>query len=150
VDDSHNLRRILESLLEINKQLEIVFPIHPRTRQRIADFGIDASKLHLVEPKPYIEFVALARKATVVITDSGGIQEETTYLNVPCLTLRKNTERPVTMEIGSNVLIGDDTEKLKSEVFKILDGKGKTGGIPPLWDGRASDRIAEALEQRLA
>ena len=95
VDNNCALKNILESLLDINAQLDVVFPVHPRTRQRIAEFGLDATKLHLLEPAPYIEFLALQKQATVVITDSGGIQEETTYLKVPCLTLRENTERPL-------------------------------------------------------
>jgi UDP-N-acetylglucosamine 2-epimerase (non-hydrolysing) len=99
----------------------------------------------LLEPLPYVEFLALQRSATVVITDSGGIQEETTYLGVPCLTLRSNTERPVTVSAGTNVLVGQDSHKLRAELSKILDGKGKKGTIPPLWDGHAGDRIAEIL-----
>ena len=124
VDNNDALKNILESLLDINAQLEVVFPVHPRTRQRIAEFGLDATKLHLLEPMPYIEFLALQQRATVVITDSGGIQEETTYLKVPCLTLRKNTERPVTAEVGTNVLVGQDMVRLRSELAKILEGRG--------------------------
>src|SRR5580692_10451538 len=116
VDDSESLKGILSSLLEVSERMPIVFPAHPRTRQRIADFGINVEKLHLVEPAPYIEFLALQRGATVVITDSGGIQEETTYLGVPCLTLRSNTERPITVTIGTNVLVGQDSQKLRSEL----------------------------------
>ena len=108
MDDDRTLRGILGCLLELNSQLKVVFPVHPRTRQRIADFGFDASQLDLREPLPYIEFLALQRRATVVVTDSGGIQEETTYLKVPCLTLRNNTERPVTVTLGTNVLVGQD------------------------------------------
>jgi UDP-N-acetylglucosamine 2-epimerase (non-hydrolysing) len=146
VDNNCVLKNILESLLDINAQLEVVFPVHPRTRQRIADFGLDATKLHLLEPAPYIEFLALQKRATVVITDSGGIQEETTYLKVPCLTLRENTERPVTVEVGTNVLVGQDTVKLRSELTKILEGRAKLGNVPSLWDGCASERIADVLE----
>src|SRR6185312_16584989 len=101
---------------EVSRQLKVVFPVHPRTRQRIADFGIDVADLHLLEPMPYIEFLALQRRAAVVITDSGGIQEETTYLGVPCLTLRNNTERPITVDCGTNVVIGQDGAKLPSEL----------------------------------
>ncbi len=145
VDDSESLKSILESLLEVNEQLPVVFPVHPRTRQRIAEFGTNIKKLHLLEPLPYIEFLALQRSAAVVITDSGGIQEETTYLGVPCLTMRDNTERPVTVTLGTNVLVGRDRKKLISELARILEGKGKAGTIPPLWDGHAGDRIAEVL-----
>jgi len=147
VDNGGVLRSILKSLLEINQDLHVVFPVHPRTRQRIADFGIDVTKLHLRDPMPYIEFLALQRRAAVVITDSGGIQEETTYLGVPCLTLRNNTERPVTVECGTNVVIGQDGAKLLSELQKVVNGSRKPGKIPPLWDGRASERIADVLEK---
>src|SRR6202162_3383419 len=116
VDDSGTLRAILKSLLEVNEELEVVFPVHPRTRQRIEQFGINTEKLHLLEPLPYIEFLSLQRHAAVVITDSGGIQEETTYLGVPCLTLRANTERPVTVTMGTNILIGQDLGRLSSEL----------------------------------
>ncbi len=148
VDDDHTLKGILQSLLEVNSQLKVVFPVHPRTRQRIADFGIDASKLDLREPLPYIEFLALQRRATAVVTDSGGIQEETTYLKVPCLTLRNNTERPVTVTMGTNILVGQGGARLRSELTKVLEGRQKQGTVPPLWDGRAGERIAEMLNKR--
>jgi UDP-N-acetylglucosamine 2-epimerase (non-hydrolysing) len=147
VDDGASLRGILKSLLEVNEQLEVVFPVHPRTRQRIEQFGINIEKLHLLEPLPYIEFLSLQRRAAVVITDSGGIQEETTYLGVPCLTLRANTERPVTVSMGTNVLVGQDLGLLNSELARVLEGKAKKGSIPPLWDGHAGQRIAEALHR---
>ena len=150
VDDSTNLKNILESLLEVNERLEVVFPVHPRTRQRIERFGINIEKLHLLEPLPYIEFLSLQRRAVVVITDSGGVQEENTYLGVPCLTLRSNTERPVTVNMGTNVLVGQDPRLLDSELTKILEGGAKKGSIPPLWDGRASERIVQALREYLA
>jgi UDP-N-acetylglucosamine 2-epimerase (non-hydrolysing) len=147
VDDSANLESILKSLLEVNEKLEVVFPVHPRTRQRIEKFGINIEKLHLLEPLPYIEFLSLQRRALVVITDSGGIQEETTYFGVPCLTLRSNTERPVTVSMGTNVLVGHDPRLLVPELARILEGNAKKGSIPPLWDGRASERIAQALQR---
>ena len=145
VDDVRVLRGILKSLLEINESLPVIFPVHPRTRQAITALDLDASALHLLEPLPYIEFLALERRAVMVITDSGGVQEETTYLKVPCITLRGNTERPVTVSLGTNVLVGHDNEKLRSEVSKILGGRAKPGTIPPLWDGHAGERIAEIL-----
>lgn len=145
VDDSSALKNILASLLEVSEAMPIVFPVHPRTKQRIGQFGLDVKGLLLVDPVPYIEFLALQRNAAVVITDSGGIQEETTYLGVPCLTLRSNTERPVTVTVGTNILVGQDREKLASELRKISDGRGKTGQIPPLWDGHTGERIAEVL-----
>jgi len=145
VDDSATLQSILKSLLEVNEQLEVVFPVHPRTRQRIQQFGIDTKNLCLLEPLPYIEFLSLQRHAVVVVTDSGGIQEETTYLGVPCLSLRSTTERPVTVNMGTNILIGREPGRLSSELWKILEGKGKKGTLPPLWDGHAAKRIAEVL-----
>jgi UDP-N-acetylglucosamine 2-epimerase (non-hydrolysing) len=145
VDDGQSLKSILRSLVEISESLEVVFPMHPRTRQRIAEFGLNAVKVHLSEPLPYIEFLALQSRAAVVITDSGGIQEETTYLGVPCLTVRNNTERPVTVSIGTNVMVGQDREKLRAELANVVSGNGKTGSIPPLWDGHAGERIAATL-----
>ena len=145
VDDSASLKNILEALLEVNENLSVVFPVHPRTRQRISEFGNMVEKLHLLEPVPYIEFLALQQRAAVVITDSGGIQEETTYLGVPCLTVRSNTERPVTVTMGTNVLVGQDRDKLIAELGNVLKGKAKKGSIPPLWDGHAGERIAEII-----
>jgi UDP-N-acetylglucosamine 2-epimerase (non-hydrolysing) len=133
--------------MDLAGRLKIVFPVHPRTRQRILDSGIDASRLDLRDPMPYIEFLAMQRRATAVVTDSGGIQEETTYLRVPCLTLRNNTERPVTVTQGTNILVGQDGAILRSEMARILEGKPKQGTIPPLWDGHAADRIAENLSK---
>ena len=147
VDDDRILKVILECLLELNSQLKVVFPVHPRTRQRIAEFGFDASQLDLREPLPYIEFLALQRRATAVVTDSGGIQEETTYLKVPCLTLRNNTERPVTVTMGTNILVGQHGATLRTELAKILEGKQKASSVPPLWDGHAGQRIAEILSK---
>jgi UDP-N-acetylglucosamine 2-epimerase (non-hydrolysing) len=120
--------------------------VHPRTRQRISEFGLRLDKLHLLEPLPYIEFLALQSRATVVITDSGGIQEETTFLGVPCITLRNNTERPITVTLGTNVIVGQDRDKLSFELSKIITGNGKKGTVPPLWDGHAGERIADVLE----
>jgi UDP-N-acetylglucosamine 2-epimerase (non-hydrolysing) len=145
VDDSAVLKGILESLIEVSHDLEVMFPAHPRTRQRIADFGLNARQLHVVDPLPYVDFLALQSRATVVITDSGGIQEETTYLGVPCLTVRENTERPITVSLGTNVLVGRDPQKLRTELALILAGKGKKGTVPPLWDGKAGERIAALL-----
>jgi len=145
VDDSANLQRILHSLLQVSAQLDIIFPMHPRTRQRITDFGINVERLRLLDPMPYIEFLSLQSRAAVVITDSGGIQEETTYLGIPCLTLRANTERPVTVDLGTNTLVGDDSVKLDSELSNILEGRAKRGVIPPLWDGYAGERIAQIV-----
>jgi len=148
VDDSGTLKSILESLLEVNRDLAVVFPAHPRTRKRIADFKLDAGQLRVLDPLPYVDFLGLQSRATVVITDSGGIQEETTYLGVPCLTLRDNTERPITVSIGTNVLVGRDREKLRRELSRVLVGKAKKGTVPPLWDGHAGERLAGILVGR--
>ena len=149
VDDLQSLMKLLNALLAINQSIPVVFPVHPRTRKRIADSGIDIGSLHLTEPLPYIEFLALQAKATVVITDSGGIQEETTFLGIPCLTLRENTERPITVTMGTNRIVGQDPEKLGAEVSQIISGNTKLGAVPPLWDGRTGERIADTLEEQL-
>lgn len=148
VDEPKKLDTILTGLSDISKDLLVIFPIHPRTKKHISGFGLEFpenEKLNLIDPLGYLDFLALQKNATVVITDSGGIQEETTFLGVPCLTLRKNTERPITVEVGTNIVVGQDMEQLKSEVYKILDGKAKTGLVPPLWDGQASERVAEVI-----
>ena len=147
VDDSATLKGILESLLEVNRDLKVVFPAHPRTRQRIAEFELSSGQLLVLDPLPYIDFLALQTRATVVITDSGGIQEETTYLGIPCLTVRENTERPITISMGTNVLVGRDRAKLSEELSKVLEGKAKKGTVPPLWDGKAGERIADVITQ---
>jgi UDP-N-acetylglucosamine 2-epimerase (non-hydrolysing) len=145
VDDGVRLKGILESLLQVNDDLPVVFPAHPRTRKRIADFGLNAGRLIVLEPLPYVEFLGLQSRAAIVITDSGGIQEETTYLGIPCLTLRENTERPITVSVGTNILVGSDAKKLRAEFVRVLEGKAKRGSVPPLWDGRAGGRIADIL-----
>lgn len=145
VDDPEKLSEILNCLTQLNRRLNIVFPVHPRTRQHISEFRVNAEMLHLVDPLPYIDFLALQTCATVVITDSGGIQEETTFLGVPCLTMRTNTERPITVTMGTNTLVGDDRERLVREIHDILEAKKKIGTVPPLWDGHAGSRIAEIL-----
>jgi UDP-N-acetylglucosamine 2-epimerase (non-hydrolysing) len=148
VDSPTSLQAILSALHSIADSLPVVFPVHPRTRQRLRSLGLDAShrSLHFLDPVGYLDFLALQRHATIVITDSGGVQEETTFLGVPCLTLRGNTERPVTVEQGTNILIGHDMERLKQEVQRILrDGSLRPRRVPPLWDGKASERIARVL-----
>jgi len=147
VDDLPWLRSLLSVLNEIGRELPVVFPVHPRTRSRIADLSLPLSgeKFFLTDPKPYLEFLALQRRAAVVITDSGGIQEESTFLNVPCLTVRENTERPVTIELGTNQLVGRDVDLLRREVLKIAAGDRKVASPIPLWDGKAAERIADVL-----
>jgi UDP-N-acetylglucosamine 2-epimerase (non-hydrolysing) len=148
VDDLPWLVRMLALLQEIACDMAVLFPVHPRTRQRLTEAGVDCvhtGPVHLLEPLSYLDFLALEKRAAVVITDSGGIQEETTYLGVPCLTVRENTERPITIDLGTNVLVGRDLNRIKSEVQRIKAGQQKKGSIPPLWDGHAAERIAAVL-----
>ena len=145
VDHYGSLHDLYESLSWVSEQVPVLFPVHPRTRNRLSEMHIDKSRLQLLDPLPYLEFLALQAKATLVITDSGGIQEETTYLGVPCLTMRDNTERPVTITLGRNELIGRDTTRLRNAVERVLLGKWKRGGVPPLWDGHTGERIAGIL-----
>jgi len=147
VDEPTMLREIMGALDKISHDIPMIFPVHPRTRQRLenSQFTIRNSQLHLVEPLGYLDFLALQRHATLVITDSGGIQEETTYLGVPCLTMRENTERPVTVSLGTNTLVGQDMERLRTEVGRTLAGDGKQGQAPLLWDGHAAERIANVI-----
>jgi UDP-N-acetylglucosamine 2-epimerase (non-hydrolysing) len=147
VDDPGELRRILETLNQIAKEIPVIFPVHPRTRQVMArlDAAGPSPSLHLAEPIGYLEFLGLQRSATLMITDSGGIQEETTFLGIPCLTVRENTERPVTVTIGTNILVGRDMERLRLETGRILAGAAKAGTVPPLWEGKAGERIAAVL-----
>jgi len=149
VDDITHLESIAQTLERISADLPLLFPVHPRTRQRLAEHGLRLNRLKLIEPLPYIDFLALEQAATMLITDSGGVQEETTYLGVPCLTVRENTERPVTVTIGTNQLVGFDMKRLVDEARMILGGNGKMGAIPPLWDGKTAERIAELLTARV-
>ena len=149
VDEPPMLQEILRVLDQISRELPVIFPIHPRTAQRIAQLGFHPGEnFHFWEPQSYLQFLALQQKATVVITDSGGIQEETTFLGVPCLTVRDSTERPVTVEVGTNILVGRDLKRLQSEVCSLLRGRRKQGNIPPLWDGQAAQRIAGIICER--
>jgi UDP-N-acetylglucosamine 2-epimerase (non-hydrolysing) len=148
VDDSNWLAQMLNRLSEIASTMPVLFPVHPRTRQRIADAGLmsrNNGNLRLIDPLPYIRFLALQQRAVAVVTDSGGIQEETTFLGVPCLTVRENTERPITLTSGTNLLVGRNLDRLQSEVEAILAGKTKKTTRPPLWDGHAAERIATAI-----
>lgn len=147
VDDSGMLTRILTTLVKASNDIPVIFPIHPRTRQRIAEsqFDLSGGRLYLMEPLGYLEFLGLEAHASVVITDSGGMQEETTFLCVPCLTVRENTERPVTVSLGTNVLVGQDMDRLYREVQNILSGHARQGSIPQLWDGGTAERIVDVL-----
>lgn len=154
VDVKDNLVNLLQAFNKIGKHLKIIFPIHPRTSKMITAFGLDKMvkanpNLILTEPIGYLDFMKLMQNARLVLTDSGGIQEETTYLRIPCLTMRENTERPVTVEIGTNTIVGSDRKKIVSETEKILQQEGKQGEIPELWDGRAAERIVRIIMDRL-
>jgi len=154
VDDPRVLTRILGVLAEVQRELPVVFPVHPRTRARLADPHLAARiarmpNLRLMDPVGYLDFLKLTANAALVLTDSGGIQEETTILQVPCLTLRENTERPVTAAIGSNRIVGTDPEKILGAYRELRAGRGPRCGIPPLWDGKAAERIVEIVGARL-
>jgi UDP-N-acetylglucosamine 2-epimerase (non-hydrolysing) len=146
VDDPSSLAEILRALVDTSRELPVIFPIHPRTRQRLSQLAFQpGANFQLWEPQSYLQFLALQQRAAMVITDSGGIQEETTFLGVPCLTLRESTERPVTVTLGTNILLGRDLERLRHEISAILRGRQKPGNIPPLWDGKAAERIADVI-----
>lgn len=150
VDDEATMRRIADALITVSAQLPLIFPVHPRTRGNLEKFGIDlGGNVTLVGPRAYMEFLNLWKDAAVVLTDSGGLQEETTALGVPCITIRENTERPVTVDEGTNVLVGTDPVRIVAEARKILKGEGKAGRRPALWDGRAAERIVALLAKEI-
>ena len=160
VDDPAVLQQLLESLMEISKSLPIFFPIHPRSRERVESFGLgrylrqDLNKpldsgIIAIPPLGYLDFLCLLDHARLVLSDSGGIQEETTVLGVPCLTLRENTERPATVKHGTNEVVGRDPARILSAATRILEGKARQGATPPLWDGHTAERIARILVQKL-
>lgn len=156
VDDLPWLRDLLATLTDLSEHLHVIFPVHPRTRQRLMELGSASQAspaLRLIEPLPYLEFLALQQRAALVITDSGGIQEETTFLGVPCLTVRESTERPITLTQGTNQLVGRDSKTLRAAAQEILSRPPEKNGqdkkkIPPLWDGHAADRIARIITRR--
>jgi UDP-N-acetylglucosamine 2-epimerase (non-hydrolysing) len=152
VDDLPWLRELLAALTELSQQLHVIFPAHPRTRQRLDGLGhsLANDRLRIVEPQPYLEFLALQRHAALVITDSGGIQEETTFLGVPCLTVRDNTERPITITHGTNQLVGRNLDRLRQAAREIMERNSKPDRTEanhriPLWDGGAAERIAQVI-----
>ncbi len=163
VDTKNELRTLIRTLRDISRKVPLIFPIHPRTLKNINKFHIDAGReialhdlekiespgIYLLTPLGYNEFLKLVKESIGIITDSGGIQEETTYLGIPCLTIRRNTERPVTIEKGTNILIGSNVELLKKSVQDILSGNPKRGEIPPLWDGKTTSRILTILDENL-
>jgi UDP-N-acetylglucosamine 2-epimerase (non-hydrolysing) len=151
VDDKKVFSGLLEALLEISEKMPIIFPAHPRTRGKIEEFGfaekVEKSNIKLIEPLGYLDFMRLYSGAKLVLTDSGGLQEETTALGIPCLTLRENTERPITIEMGTNILVGTNAEKIRKTAFEVLADENFTvnAKIPPLWDGKTAERICDEL-----
>lgn len=145
VDEAAQLKQLMQEIMDHTQGLPVIFPIHPRTAKIFTDLGIRATALKITEPLGYLEFNYLVENARAVITDSGGITEETTLMGIPCLTLRNNTERPETCTIGTNELIGTDPENIKPALEKLFAGTWKKGGIPEKWDGKAADRIVHCL-----
>jgi UDP-N-acetylglucosamine 2-epimerase (non-hydrolysing) len=150
VDNSSTLAGIMDAVHDISGAIPIVFPAHPRTLGRLKEFGLLAGleahrNIHVTEPLSYLPFLGLVSRSRLVLTDSGGIQEETTVLGIPCLTLRSNTERPVTCTVGTNVLVGSDPQVIRSAAFAALNGGARRGRIPEKWDGRAAERIVAVL-----
>lgn len=145
VDEEEKLKLFLEEIVNSSEGLPIIFPTHPRTKVILSKLNINYNNLHIVEPLGYLEFNYLVKNSMCVITDSGGITEETTYMKIPCLTLRDNTERPETITIGTNELIGTNPESVKRALEKIFNSNWKGGSIPELWDGKTSERIVNHL-----
>ncbi len=152
VDTEERLTELVKLLSSISKKRKIVFPVHPRTKKNLERFGL-LDKLNanviLTDPIGYIDFVALIKNTELILTDSGGIQEESTYLGIQCITLRKSTERPSTVEVGTNQLVGEDFDKAEQAAIKILNGFRKAGKIPELWDGKSAERIVDILTNKL-
>lgn len=148
VDDPHNLQKIIKLLNNLSNTRKVVFPIHPRTRKNLEinqQSNLFTKNVLLIDPVGYIDFLSLIKDSGLIITDSGGIQEESTYLGVQCITVRKNTERPVTVELGTNQLVGTDLDKVSEIAMNVLTGTKKAGKIPELWDGKAAERIVKIL-----
>ncbi len=149
VDEEGKLKDLLQAIIDHSQGLPLVFPVHPRTARILERIGVEAPNMHLVEPMAYLEFNYLVSRAFGVITDSGGITEETTVLGIPCMTLRDNTERPETITMGTNELVGTDPANIPPAMERLFAGKWKTGKIPPLWDGKTGSRIVKILEEKL-
>jgi len=149
VDAGDTFAQLLQAIAEATRGEKVVFPVHPRTTKTLRDVGAVPGSLLLVEPQPYLEFNYLVKHAKAVITDSGGITEETTVMGIPCMTLRNSTERPETVTIGTNELLGIDPKALKPALDRLFAGQWKRGAIPPLWDGKTSERIVGHLERLL-
>jgi UDP-N-acetylglucosamine 2-epimerase (non-hydrolysing) len=149
VDEESNLKYLIEEIIAHTHGLPLVFPVHPRTAKVLEGLGINAPQLHLVEPMGYLEFNYLVQHAKAVITDSGGITEETTVMGVPCMTLRNSTERPETVDVGTNELLGVDPKAVGPAMEKLFRGNWKKGSIPPLWDGSTAKRIISILTNQI-
>ena len=154
VDAEEGLEKIISIFEQLSARTSIIFPVHPRTKKMLERYGLGERawkipNLQITEPLGYLEFLCLMDRAQLLVTDSGGIQEETTFLGVPCLTLRENTERPITCEIGTNELCGLDVKKIVRKGFEVCDGHAKQGRVPDLWDGHAAQRIAEIILKKL-
>jgi UDP-N-acetylglucosamine 2-epimerase (non-hydrolysing) len=145
VDEDEKLKFLIDELISNSQGLPLIFPAHPRTAKILTKLGIDHENLHIIDPLGYLEFNYLVENARVVITDSGGITEETTVMGIPCITLRNNTERPETVTIGTNELIGTDPRAIEPAMELLFSGKWKKGIIPELWDGKAGNRIVNTL-----
>ncbi len=149
VDCKESLLQIGKAVKEISLEIPVVFPVHPRTRKNIEEFGLQdffgGKHIYFIEPQGYLDFLKLMMSARFMMTDSGGIQEETTVLNIPCLTLRNTTERPITVTQGTSTLVGNDAARIVEEASIILSGRGKKGRPPPFWDGKAAERIVETI-----
>jgi UDP-N-acetylglucosamine 2-epimerase (non-hydrolysing) len=152
VDDKSAFIRIIDALEEIGERITIVFPLHPRTKNRAEEFGLTERieripNIVMTGPAGYLDFIALMAGARLILTDSGGLQEESTALGIPCLTLRENTERPVTVTEGTNTIVGNDTQVIIEAAMDVLDTGGKSGRVPDLWDGNTAQRIANLIEE---
>jgi len=145
VDQEEGLKKLIEEIIDNSKDLQLVFPVHPRTLKNLESISISNPRLHLIEPLGYLEFNYLVKHAKAVITDSGGITEETTVMGIPCMTLRNNTERPETITTGTNELLGTDPKAVKPALEKLFLGNWKKGGIPEKWDGKTAERIVDIL-----
>lgn len=147
VDEEHKLKDLLDEIISNSQDLPLVFPVHPRTAKILENLGVQHPRLHLIEPLGYLEFNYLVERAKAVVTDSGGITEETTVMGIPCMTLRDNTERPETVSVGTNELLGTNPKSIKPAMEKLFTGNWKKGGIPELWDGKTAERIVEIITE---
>ena len=147
VDDPAVFGEILEALRNIAEEMTVIFPIHPRTAKRISEFGFETGKICITTPCGYLEFLNLTSQAKVVLTDSGGLQEETTIMRIPCLTLRNNTERPVTITHGTNIMTGTNHDRILSGFRRVVSGEWRPSGPPELWDGHAAERIVRVIKE---